>query len=53
MKYQPHDYQAYVTRFILEHPVAAVFLQMGLGKSGDVPHRPYHRNGPNRRTHAA
>ena len=33
MKYQPHDYQAYATRFILEHPVAAVFLQMGLGKS--------------------
>lgn len=33
MKYQPHDYQAYATRFILEHPTAAVFLQMGLGKS--------------------
>lgn len=33
MKYQPHDYQAYATLFILEHPVAAVFLQMGLGKS--------------------
>ena len=33
MKYQPHEYQAYATRFILEHPVAAVFLQMGLGKS--------------------
>lgn len=33
MKYQPHDYQEYATRFIVEHPVAAVFLQMGLGKS--------------------
>ena len=33
MKYQPHEYQAYATNFILEHPVAAVFLQMGLGKS--------------------
>ena len=33
MRYQPHDYQAYATRFIIEHPVSAVFLQMGLGKS--------------------
>ncbi|MBQ3762440.1 MAG: DEAD/DEAH box helicase [Clostridia bacterium] len=33
MQYRPHDYQAYATNFILEHPVAAVFLQMGLGKS--------------------
>ena len=33
MKYQPHDYQEYATCFIVEHPVAAVFLQMGLGKS--------------------
>lgn len=33
MKYQPHDYQKYATRFIVGHPIAAVFLQMGLGKS--------------------
>lgn len=33
MKYSPHDYQVYTTNFILEHPVAAVFLDMGLGKS--------------------
>ena len=33
MKYKPHDYQTYATNFILDHPVAAVFLQMGLGKS--------------------
>lgn len=33
MKYSPHDYQTYATNFILEHPTAAVFLDMGLGKS--------------------
>ena len=33
MKYSPHDYQAYATNFILTHPVAAVLLDMGLGKS--------------------
>ncbi len=33
MKYQPHDYQAYATEFILSHPIAAILLQMGLGKS--------------------
>ncbi len=33
MKYQPHDYQAYATQFILAHPVAAILLEMGLGKS--------------------
>lgn len=33
MKYSPHDYQKYVTNFILNHPVAAVFLDMGLGKT--------------------
>ena len=33
MKYSPHDYQAYATEFILSHPVAAILLQMGLGKS--------------------
>lgn len=33
MKYKPHDYQAYATNFILEHPISAVFLDMGLGKS--------------------
>ena len=31
MKYNPHEYQTYVTDFIIDHPVAAVFLQMGLG----------------------
>lgn len=33
MKYEPHDYQGYVTKYIESHPVAAVFLDMGLGKT--------------------
>ncbi|MDO4564688.1 MAG: DEAD/DEAH box helicase [Clostridia bacterium] len=33
MKYEPYDYQTYATDFILKHPIAAVFLDMGLGKS--------------------
>ena len=33
MKYSPHNYQTYATDFILEHPISAVFLDMGLGKS--------------------
>lgn len=33
MKYQPHEYQNYATQFILDHPIAAILLSMGLGKS--------------------
>ena len=33
MRYVPHEYQKYATEFILDHPVSAVFLEMGLGKS--------------------
>lgn len=33
MKYNPHEYQRYATDFILSHPISAVFLEMGLGKS--------------------
>lgn len=33
MKYSPHDYQSFATDFILAHPIAAVLLDMGLGKS--------------------
>lgn len=33
MKYFPHDYQRYATDFIVNHPVSAVLLEMGLGKS--------------------
>ena len=33
MKYQPHDYQKYAIDWIVDHPVCAVFLDMGLGKT--------------------
>jgi SNF2 family DNA or RNA helicase len=33
MKYTPHEYQTYATEFIKAHPVSAVFLDMGLGKT--------------------
>lgn len=33
MKYNPHDYQRYATEYIESHPAAAVFLDMGLGKT--------------------
>jgi SNF2 family DNA or RNA helicase len=33
MKYKPHDYQKYATDFIIQNPVSALFLEMGLGKS--------------------
>lgn len=33
MKYDPHKYQSYATDFIINNPIAAVFLEMGLGKS--------------------
>ena len=33
MKYKPYEYQTNATNFIVEHPTAAVFLEMGLGKS--------------------
>ena len=33
MKYNPHNYQTFATEFIEQHPVSAVFLDMGLGKS--------------------
>ena len=33
MKYEPHSYQAYATEYIKQHPVSAIFLNMGLGKS--------------------
>lgn len=33
MKYKPHDYQRYATEYIESHPTAAVFLDMGLGKT--------------------
>lgn len=33
MKYEPHDYQQYAIKYIRDHPVAAVLLDMGLGKT--------------------
>ena len=33
MKYKPHDYQAYATKFVIENPISALLLEMGLGKS--------------------
>ena len=33
MQYRPHEYQDYATQFIIAHPVAAVFLDCGLGKT--------------------
>ena len=36
MKYSPHDYQEYAIRFLLENPVAAIFLDMGMGKTSIV-----------------
>ena len=33
MKYEPHDYQRHTTQFIIDHPEAAIFLGMGMGKT--------------------
>lgn len=33
MKYSPHDYQRYATNFIIDNPITAILLDMGLGKS--------------------
>ncbi len=33
MKYSPHDYQKYSADYIEAHPVAAIFLDCGLGKT--------------------
>ena len=33
MKYKPHSYQTFATQYIENHKVAAVLLDMGLGKT--------------------
>ena len=33
MKYAPHEYQRYAIDYIETHPIATVFLDMGLGKT--------------------
>ena len=36
MRYNPHDYQIYAINFIKEHPIAAILLDMGMGKTSIV-----------------
>lgn len=33
MRYEPYYYQEYAEQFIIEHPAAGVFLDMGMGKT--------------------
>lgn len=33
MKYNPHKYQAYSSQFIIDHPISAILLSCGLGKT--------------------
>ena len=33
MQYNPHEYQKYAINYIESHPVSAVLLDMGLGKT--------------------
>ncbi len=33
MEFNPHDYQKYTIEYILQHPVAAVILGLGMGKT--------------------
>ena len=33
MRYKPHDYQQYAAEFLLTHPISALLLDMGLGKT--------------------
>lgn len=33
MKYKPHEYQSYCINYIIEHPICALMLDMGLGKT--------------------
>ncbi len=43
MKFIPHNYQLYAVRYIIDHPIAAVFLDMGLGLGQDFHHPDGHR----------
>lgn len=36
MKYSPHSYQDYATNFIIDNPIAAILLDMGMGKTSIV-----------------
>lgn len=33
MNFEPHDYQTYAIDYIETHPISAVLLDMGLGKT--------------------
>ena len=33
MKYNPHEYQKFAVEFIKSHPISAIFLDCGLGKT--------------------
>ena len=33
MQYNPHEYQRFAIKYIETHPIAAILLDMGLGKS--------------------
>lgn len=33
MKYEPFEYQRFTKQFIIDHPVAGIFLDMGMGKT--------------------
>ncbi len=33
MRYEPHEYQKFASDFILKHPIAAIFLDCGMGKT--------------------
>jgi superfamily II DNA or RNA helicase len=33
LKFVPHDYQKFAIQYIIDHPIAAVLLDMGLGKT--------------------
>ena len=44
MRYRPHEYQKYATEYIETHPVAAVLLSMGLGKTSITPVSYTHRD---------
>ena len=35
MRYKPHKYQTFAIEFIKNHPVAAILLDMGMGKTSD------------------
>ena len=36
MKYSPHEYQKYAIEFIKNNPIAAILLDMGMGKTSIV-----------------